>query len=374
MAKQSEKILLVGGGTGGHVVPIFELYKKLKEYNENYDITIIGSGSTVEKRFFNKASEYRTIKTGKLRRHLTLKNLIEAFYFTIGFFQSFLLLIFHRPSIIFSKGGFVAVPIIIWANILNIPYFIHESDTEMGIGNKIGVKRAKKIFVAFPAKFYKNLLAEKTVYNIPIVRKEILLDKISEKKDFGFINNDPVILVTGGSQGSHNINDNIIYCVKELLNKYNIIHQTGDNDFSRTEKFKSTLPENLQQKYYTAAFLSIDENKDWMQEAIKIASLVIARAGATTIFELATLGKPMILVPWKHAAADHQTRNARLVEQSGGAVVITDDDLKPKLLAQRIDEIFKDGRAEQLSENTRKIFKSDGLEIVAKAIIAELNK
>lgn len=375
MTKDRKKIMLVGGGTGGHVVPVFEVYKKLQQDNPELDIVVVGSGTEIEKHFFSDIPVYRIMPTGKLRRHWTVKNIRELILVLFGFCQALCLLLYHRPDVIFSKGGYVALPIIFWAKILNIPFVIHESDTEMGIGNKIGVSKAKKIFVAFPEHYYSKLPKERTVYSTPVIRKCSSINKEEAKGMFGFKDDKPVIFITGGSQGAAHINENIENILVDLLTHYNVIHQSGDFSYRKVKETKEKLPKELQSRYYLTNFLRVEGKADMMLRAMEVADLVIARAGATTIFELAAKGKPMILIPWKHASSDHQTRNARIVVDAGGAILISDDDLTPGLLLKKINECFANNREKMtvMSNNSRQLFPDDGLERICKTLL-EMNE
>lgn len=371
MSKSKKRIMLVGGGTGGHVVPVFEVYKRLMELDSGLEIVVVGSGTEIEKRFFENIPGYRIMPTGKLRRHWTLKNIKELFLALMGFGQAFFLLAFCRPHVIFSKGGYVALPIIFWAKSFRIPYVIHESDTAIGIGNKIGVSAAKKIFVAFPREYYPSLPKDKTVYSAPITRRSTYLNIEETKREFGFENSNPIIFVTGGSQGAAHINENVEKILVNLLPNYNIIHQCGDYSFLQMKQVREALPEELRSRYHLTNFLKIEGERDKMLEAISVANLVIARAGATTIFELVAQAKPMILAPWKHASSDHQTRNAQIVAEKNGAIVIADDDLSPELLLKKITECFDNGGAKmvEMSSSIQQLFPSDGLEKVCQTLL-----
>lgn len=372
----NKKIILVGGGTGGHIVPVFEVYRALQSRND-IDQIVVGSGSAIEKNFFGGVPGYRVIKTGKLHRHLTKKNIREMALLLVGFAQAFVLLLTQRPKLIFSKGGYAALPLVFWANVFRIPYFIHESDTEMGLSNRFAAHKAKKIFVTFPPKFYRSLPAnERVVFSGPIIRSA-LSKNINVKHDyFGFDTDRPTIFITGGSQGALAINKCVAKSLPTLLLKFNIIHQTGEYSFRWASDYRSSLPELVRKNYFLTDFLHIEGGHDRMVEAMRVADLIVSRAGANTISEIASLGKAMILIPWKHASADHQTKNAQILAEAGAAAIINDDDLSPKLLITTIEEIFSGDQAKLrlMARNAKMVFAEDGLATIVESIIAELGQ
>jgi UDP-N-acetylglucosamine--N-acetylmuramyl-(pentapeptide) pyrophosphoryl-undecaprenol N-acetylglucosamine transferase len=377
MKLKNNTILLVGGGTGGHAVPILGIYNKLKSKNKNLKIIVIGSGAPMERDLFKSVETYRILKTGKFRRHSFLLNVKEFVFLLCGMVQGLFIIIGQKPKLVFSKGGYVSFPVIFWAKILKIPYFVHESDVESGLSNTQAFKGAKKIFLGFPLEYYKesNLPIQKAVYSGPILRSDFLKNSEKDFKLFGFSSDRPTIFVTGGSQGSLSINKCFSKIVPDLLLSYNVIHQTGGNDFGWVRDFKKSLDEKMKNSYYVTDFLSTQNGLDLMTVAINLSDLVIARAGANTISELATKKKPMILIPYKYAAGDHQTKNAEVLEKVGGAVVLTDDNLSPKLLLDMTNDVIKDkNKLEILSHNAYNFFAGDGLDIICDEIIKEVNR
>lgn len=364
---KQKTILLVGGGSGGHVVPVFEVYQELKK-EKDLRLLVVGSGTTIEKKFFGGNPDYRTIITGKLNRRFTFHNIFQFVKFLYGIKYTFFLMLREKPSIIFSKGGYVSFPIIFWAKRLKIPYVIHESDAEIGLSNKYAAANAKKIFVGFPLEFYKGY--KNLVYSGQIIRPVKAIN-FSSKNYFDFTLQRPVIFITGGSQGSINLNSNIIKIIPELLLSYNVIHQTGSIDYNSVIEFKKKLDEDRAKNYFVMDFLH-KEGQNLMPYAIKMADIVIARAGATTIAELAIHKKAMILVPYKHASGDHQTKNAKFIEGLGGALVIADDSLNPDSLKKIINEAFRN--KSDLGDKASKIFPEDGLKTVVCGILELLGE
>lgn len=372
MAKKDQKtVLLVGGGTGGHFLPIYRIYQKLKQ-NQSFRTFVVGSKSDLEIRLFNGNSDYIFLKTGKLHRVLTVRNLFEFIYLCFGFFKSLAIILSLRPEVIFSKGGYVALPLIVWARILKIPYLVHESDIAIGSSNRFVASGAKKVFSGFPVNNYPKKFRKKMFFVGQIV------DSKGEKShkagfDFGFDNNKPVILVTGGSQGAKNLNSHLLDALEILLAKYNVIHQTGELDYQRVINFRSKLGGILKSSYFVTDYLSQKNGIDMMKEAFVNADLVVARAGATTIAEIALYKKPMILIPYKHASLDHQRKNAEFMKKEKAAVVIVEDDLNEKRLRAEIEDLI--GNKKKIDELTKKaftIFPSTALDDIVMAIKEEV--
>lgn len=370
--KNPKKLLLVGGGTGGHAGPIRALYDQLLKDDPSLDITIIGSGSMEEKHFYQDLKKYSQIKSGKLHRHLTARNIIELPKTIIGFVQSISLLRKIRPDYIFSKGGHVSIPIVRAAHLLKIPYSIHESDIVIGKSNLWLSKKADKVFTCYPKDNYPKTLENKLVQSGPILREGYEISKTGEKKHFGFPDDKPVILLTGGSQGSLKISKTFIEIVPKLLNDFNIIHQAGKHSIEISKDFENKLNAEEKKSYYLTEVLSKTGEVDFMSEAIDLSTIVITRAGST-ILEIAIKSKPMIMIPWKDAAQNHQDFNAEYFLKNKAALVIKENELNPEKLLKTVIDLWKN-KEEQASivSNTAKLFPKDGVKIIAKEIIDRL--
>lgn len=375
MKKEKNKtVLLVGGGTGGHFYPIFRIYKALKEDKKvkGLQIFVVGSKSDLEMKLFSDNGDYIFLRTGKLHRLLTFRNLIEGAYLIYGLFKSLYLLLSLKPKLIFSKGGYVSLPIVFWARILRIPYFIHESDIVMGSSNKFAAKGAKTVFTGFPKENYPKNLMRKISFVGQIVKynKSFQEDEIF---DFGFEDKRPKILVTGGSQGAKNLNSQILRSLEVLLLKYDVIHQTGTYDYQRIIRHRSELNGNLKNHYFVTDFLDNKSGIDLMKTALETADLVVARAGATTIAEIILFKKPMILVPYKHASLDHQRKNAELLARKKAAVMILEDDLNQEVLVSRVQKLLDDKEeAKELVKNASEVFPDNALNEIVEQIKEEV--
>ncbi len=369
MQKTQQNVLLVGGGSGGHVVPIFEIYKILKTY-EGLKLTIVGAGGEIEENFYGKIPGYHKIFAGKMHRVITWKNIIELFKLTIGFFQALFLLIDIRPKVIFAKGGYVSLPITFWARVLGITYYIHESDIEMGFSNRIAADGAKKIFTGFPAKFFQQYPWSSKV---EFVGQLVRIPADTGHFEFGFDNNKPTLLVTGGSQGSKIVNDTVIASLDNLLPRYNIIHQTGTFSYDDATDAKDGLCSDMKSSYFVKDFFSFVDDKNMMYIAMKKADLIITRCGLNTLAEIAILRKPMIMVPYQHSSGDHQNKNAKEISAITGFPILHDKDLNPDVLTKLIDEIMAEKpNIETLSEKYERIFPQSGLKIVSDNILKEV--
>jgi UDP-N-acetylglucosamine--N-acetylmuramyl-(pentapeptide) pyrophosphoryl-undecaprenol N-acetylglucosamine transferase len=372
--KKDKKILLVGGGTGGHAGPIAAIYWELKKQSPDFSFCVVGTGTPEEKPFFEGIDELKTIESGKLHLYLTLKNLVESRRFIRGFFQSIQLLKAEAPDLIFSKGGFVSLPVVLAAKCLKIPYYLHESDIVMGKVNRLMAKGAKKVFVSYPLNFYPFLQARKMIWTGQIMRSFTTGQDNSGLKYFGFNNTKPVIFLTGGSQGSTHMSENFIKIAKKLLEKYNIIHQAGKHSIEISQEFYKSLSPTERNDYFLTAFLGIEKGVDMMAEAIKAASLVITRSGST-IIEMAEMAKPMILIPWKNAASNHQEENAKYLTDRAAAVMITDDELSPERLLSEIESLLSNqAKLKELGESARKLFPRDARLKICEILIKELSK
>lgn len=317
------KILVTGGGSGGHVVPLMAVVTELKKYTDK--ILFVGSGLEMEKRIANSENvEYKSVLSGKLRRYFSWQNFIDPFKVIIGFFQAIFIILFFRPNVIFAKGGYVTIPVAFAGWLLWIPIVTHESDVVMGLSNRLEKGLAKKICVGFPISSYIDLPLDKVVFTGNPVKKEFVADgKISP------IEHKSIIFVTGGSQGARFINQTIASLLNDLTKKYYIIHITGKNDYEWIKK-------NSWPNYELYDFT----NK--VPELMKKSDLVISRPGANFLAEISFLGKPSILITPANSANGHQLANAKVYEKNGAAIVLSEEGLTPTSLEDIIDRLMED--------------------------------
>ncbi len=324
-----KKIVLTGGGTAGHVTPNIALLPKLRELS--FDISYIGSYQGIEKDLIEATGvPYYGISSGKLRRYLDLKNLSDPFKVIKGLGQSIRLLKKLKPDIVFSKGGFVSVPVVLAAKFRHIPVIIHESDITPGLANKIAMPAARKICCNFPETL-KYLPEDKAILTGSPIRQELLSgDASAAKKYCHFTADKPVLLVIGGSTGSKVINDAIRSQLPILLKDFQIIHLCGkgnlDNSLAGTEGY--------------AQFEYISQQ---LKDMFALADIVVSRAGANAICELLALRKPNILIPLSAAASrGDQILNAKSFKKQGFSYVIEEENLTKETLLDAIKTVSKE--------------------------------
>ncbi len=322
-----KKIIMTGGGTAGHVNPNLALIPDLKALQ--YEVKYIGSKNGIEKEIIGKTDiPYVGISSGKLRRYFDLKNFTDPFRVMGGFFQALAILRKEKPTLVFSKGGFVSVPVVMAASLLKIPVLSHESDITPGLANKIAFRFADKLLVTFP-----DTLADMGDKGILVgspIRKELFEgDALRGKELLNFERDLPIILVMGGSIGSVKINEALREILLDLLVTFNVIHLCG----------KGNLDENLkEEKGYRQFEYVSNEMKDYLTAA----DLIVSRAGANSIFEFLALKKPNLLIPLSRASSrGDQILNARSFEDKGYSKVLEEEELTGETLKMSIFTLYE---------------------------------
>lgn len=315
-------IVLTGGGTAGHVTPHLAILPYLrKDFDKIY---YIGSENGIEKDICKKANiEYFYVPCIKFYRNFTAKNLKIPYVLLSGIYKAKKILKELKPDVIFSKGGYVALPTVIAGAKLEIPIVCHESDYSLGLANKISSKYATKILTSFPytAKIIKN----GTYVGSPI-RNITVQDKELSYKFFGFKKDKPVLLITGGSQGAKIINDNVRKVLPSLLDKFNVIHLCGKNNIDASLNKRG---------YYQAEYLDNIEN------AFSIASVCVSRAGSNTLFELTSKNIPTLLIPLpKGVSRGDQILNAEYFMKLGLCSLLYQQNLTPESLLTQIYAVY----------------------------------
>lgn len=380
------KVMLVGGGTGGHITPLLAVAHELKKLEPSARLTYVGerrgkfSHLTIDSHLFE---QHHKVFAGKFRRYhkeswlsrlLDLKtnllNLRDAALVLIGFSEALWLLISRRPNVIFIKGGFVAVPIGLAAALLKIPYITHDSDTMPGMANRIISRWARLHATGMPAEFY-PYPERKTVYvGIPLNREFAYVSeelRQEYRRSLKLPDNSQVLLVTGGSLGARRLNQAVVQAIPALLHKYEnlyIFHQTGKG----------------QEKIYEGVDLPSDRMQAFafgnnMFRYSGAADVVVARAGATSIAEFAAQGKACIIVPNPILAGGHQLKNAAHLAQYEAALVIDEHSLShdPDQLRQAIEKLLEDNELRQrMATNINKLSKPDAARSIAKLLLENL--
>ncbi|HEU5114517.1 MAG TPA: UDP-N-acetylglucosamine--N-acetylmuramyl-(pentapeptide) pyrophosphoryl-undecaprenol N-acetylglucosamine transferase [Candidatus Paceibacterota bacterium] len=335
------KILLSGGGTGGHFYPIIaiaESIRKIAKEERLLDPTLyyMAPSEYDSRALFENSIIYEKSYAGKVRRYFSLWNITDAFKTAIGVLKAIVAVWRIYPDVVFGKGGYVSFPVLFAARILGIPVVIHESDSHPGRVNLWAGKFAQRIAVSYKeaAEYFPK---GKVAFTGNPVRKEIAIPQSEGARDYLKLEEPlPLILILGGSQGSKKINDSIIDILPELVKKYYIIHQTGkDNIDEMTHTAEVILNESIHRdRYKPYAYL----NTLSLRMAAGAASLVISRAGST-IFEIALWGVPSIIIPIPEEISHDQTSNAFAYAATGGCSVIEEMNLTPHVLLAEIDRI-----------------------------------
>lgn len=348
-----KKIVLTGGGTAGHVTPNIALLPGLRE--AGYDILYIGSYEGMEKNLIQaEGVAYRGIATGKFRRYFSLKNLTDPFRVIKGYFEARKYIREYQPDVVFSKGGFVAVPVVLAAGKQHIPVIIHESDMTPGLANKICMNSASKICCNFPETL-KSLPADKAVLSGSPIRKELLSGSRLEGLRFtGLSAEKPILLMIGGSTGSVVINNALRSILPDLLKEFQVIHLCGKG---RLDHSLDHLEGYVQYEYISK------ELKDLMAAA----DIVLSRAGANAICELLALHKPNILVPLSAAVSrGDQILNARSFESQGFSYVLEEEQMNAATLLDAIHTVYN--KRDTYRKNMESSSLSNGVDIVLKLI------
>jgi UDP-N-acetylglucosamine--N-acetylmuramyl-(pentapeptide) pyrophosphoryl-undecaprenol N-acetylglucosamine transferase len=324
-----KRIVLTGGGTAGHVTPNIALLPALKELG--YDIHYIGSYNGIEKELIEQFKiPYHGISSGKLRRYFSLQNFSDPFRVLKGFGEARRLLKTLKPDVIFSKGGFVSVPVVVAGKKCKVPTIIHESDMTPGLANKLAIPSATKVCCNFPETL-KHLPKEKAVLTGCPIRQELLTgDRDAALKFCKLTNNKPVILIVGGSLGSVNVNNAVRAILPDLLKDFHVVHLCG----------KGKLDETLCQ---TEGYVQYEYIKEELPDLFALADVVISRAGANAICELHALHKPNLLIPLSaKASRGDQILNARSFEKQGYSVVMEEENITEDSLLASIRSLYAD--------------------------------
>lgn len=348
MSKKNLKILVTGGGTAGHIFPIIAVVKELQKLSPGIDIRYIGQKGGKDKKFIlgelPKLKVYE-IDAEKLSRDWQWRTLLLPYKVLSGFLQSKKILKDFAPDLVFAKGGYVSYPVALAAKSLKIPVILHETDKNLGLANRMIANNAVKIASGFKSN------SKKSVWTGNPIREEFWKVKSSENAKL------PIITVIGGSQGAHAINSLIWEIAPRIVDKFQLIHITGENDFKEANK-------NLKHPNYKPIAFTKD-----IAEILAKSSLIISRSGGT-IFEIAALGKPVILIPLPTAANDHQRANAHELKKAHAAIFLEQVDLTPEKLLKEIEFLMKNKNERQLlGKNIKKFARPDSAAQVAKLII-----
>ncbi len=323
-----KRIILTGGGSAGHVTPNIALIPKLQELG--YDIQYIGSYQGIEKDLIEPFGiPYHGISSGKLRRYFSVQNFTDPFRVLKGLGQAHKLIHDLKPDVIFSKGGFVSVPVVLAGKHNHVPVIIHESDMTPGLANKLAIPGASKVCCNFPETL-QHLPKEKAVLTGSPIRQELLSGNKLAALDFcGFTADKPVILVIGGSLGAVAVNNAVRSALPKLLENFQVIHLCG----------KGKMDESLMD---TKGYRQFEYIKDELRDLFALADIVISRAGANAICELLALRKPNLLIPLSaNASRGDQILNARSFERQGFSIVLEEEETNDETLLTAVHDLYE---------------------------------
>lgn len=323
-----KKIILTGGGTAGHVTPNIALIPGLKRLG--YDIKYIGSYDGIEKKLIEELGiSYSGISSGKFRRYMSAKNLSDPFRVIKGYSEAKSIIKDYKPDIVFSKGGFVSVPVVLAARRYKLPVIIHESDMTPGLANKIAIPSATKVCHNFP-ETAEYLPKGKSVLTGSPIRAELLKgDKLNGLKMCDFTSGKPIIMVIGGSLGAVAVNNAVREALPELTADFQIVHLCG----------KGKTDESLNNK---TGYKQFEYIKDELKDLFAMSDIIISRAGANAICEIAALKKPSILIPLSaNASRGDQILNANSFKKQGFSEVIEEENLNKTLLIDTVHEVYE---------------------------------
>lgn len=370
-ASRTLKIVIAGGGTGGHVLPAIAVHEELQRREAPAEFLWIGSHSGIERGEAERAGiPFIAIQTGKLRRYIDLRTIPDAARLPIGAAQSFRALRSFHPDIVFSTGGFVSVPTVIAAKRF-APVVTHEQTAIVGLANKINTRFSACFAVSFDATASAIGSAHSNVVVTGNPVRSMLRDGDAQRgrERYGFSDELPVIFITGGAKGASPINERIFAKLEKLVSRAQVVHQTGSRnanpDYDRAIVERAKLPAELRARYVPVEYVGPE-----IADIFAMAALVIARAGAGTVAELAYVGRPAILIPLPHAGGAEQDRNGAVLATAGGAVVIPEVSATPDRLLQEITQLLDRPRQlKQMGENARSISRDDAASALADLLL-----
>jgi len=368
------KVVFTGGGTGGHVFPIIAVVREMKKRGpSNTEFIYVGPKDEYSRGALPKEGiRPYYIFSGKLRRYFSIPdiflNIADIFFkIPVGIIQSLSLVFFIAPDLIFSKGGYGSIPVVVAGWLLGVPVFLHESDIVPGLANKLLSKFSSEIFVSFPVKETEYFPLKKMIQVGNPIREELLNGDAEKAKEiFKLKKENPVILILGGSQGSQRINELIMEILPDLLSKFEIIHQTGVKDFPRIQReVLALVPEPIRKNYRPFAFLPEEQ----LKQAYSLSDCVISRAGSGTIFEIAALKKPSVLIPLPESAQNHQVKNAYAYARYNACLVLEEGNLSPHFFLEKLNNLFLYNYLQEMKVGAEKFAKPGAADVIARYLL-----
>lgn len=354
------RIAIAGGGTGGHVLPALSVIEELERRNISMELLWIGSKNGIEGNEARaRGIPFRTVSTGKFRRYPDLKTVTDAIKVPIGVPQAWWILRSFKPDVIFSTGGYVSTPSVVGGTRMS-PVLSHEQTAVMGLATRLNARFVDVQALTFESSLAYISDASKTVVTGNPVRGSLQTgSRAAGLARFGFRSDLPVLFVTGGARGSSPLNERIEAVLDDLLEQMQILHQTGastDNpDFERLTARRLKLPADRRDRYVV-----IERIREEMADVYAMADLMLARAGAGTVAEIAYLGKPSILIPLPGASGNEQHRNAEALSSVDGAIVLDQSEASPERLRDTLQQLASDpARRAEIGANAKKVGRPD---------------
>ncbi len=371
------KVVFTGGGTGGHFYPIIAVAEEIRAQARDRRLLMpqmhyLAPSAFDQEALFENEIAFERIPAGKWRRYFSLQNFTDLFVTASGFVMALFALYRIYPDIVFSKGGFASVPVVLAAKTLGIPVMIHESDAKPGRANLMASKFAFRIGVAFDSAipyFPKKVHGKIARTGVPIRRAVAQLETAGAHEELGLAAGIPTILILGGSSGAKAINDVVASSLPELVKDANIIHQTGKDNIKEVESLAKVLLEKSEyaDRYHPFAYL----NTLAIRRSAGAADLIISRAGITTIAEIALWKKPAILIPIPENVSHDQRMNAYAYAHTGAAIVLEQSNISPNLLVSEVRRLLSDVELrKQMSAKSDSFSSLDAAKIIAGEIIA----
>lgn len=376
------RILLVGGGSGGHVFPLIAVAEALRERSVQtgapLELMVIGEGEFIQKASLEHGLNFKPIIAGKLRRYFSLLTLLDILKIPIGFLQSLWHIFWFMPDVIFSKGGYSSVTSVVVGKLYFIPVYIHESDSVPGLANRLLAKLSKRIFISFKSSEKYFNVAKTILVGNPVRREIAQGDRNEAAKVFNLDPSRKTILVLGGSQGAQKINKIILDSLVMMVGpnaSLQIIHQCGESQYQtvKTEVEKiikegeNHYAQAIQTNYKVYPFF----NEKELALAYAAADVFVSRAGSGNIFEIALIGKPAIIIPITNSSSNHQLENA-LEFSRFGATLIEEENLTPHILINQINSIFEPARYNVVSQKIKSFATPDAAQKIAEMLFSEI--
>ena len=368
-----KRILLVGGGSGGHVYPVIAVANALKEKGD-VELLLLGDDKFMGQAAKEVGIQFHSVMSGKLRRYFSLLTLLDVFKFPLGFFQSLWHIFWFMPDVVFAKGGYMSVLPALVAKLYLIPVYIHESDSVPGLANRFLGRLANKIFTSFQISSAYFDQAKIILTGNP-VRKELLGGNKNEAaKLFNLDLGKKTIFIYGGSQGAEKINNIILDSLVMMVGKdWQIIHQCGSGQHEAVKKSVEKVVKEgegeygnlITLNYRSSTFLDLNQAK----MAYALADIIVSRAGASNIFEIAAVGKPAIIIPITDSSGNHQLNNAMALNKYG-AVMIEEENLTPHIVLSQIEYLLRPENYEAVSQKIKSFATPEAADKIAEAILS----